>query len=487
MHILSIIRIIGILIMCFSGTMLIPAFVALIYGDGGGKAFMQAFALSLTVGMLLWWPCHHHKQELRSRDGFLIVVAFWFVLGGLATLPLLLFDAPHLTVASAVFEAFSGLTTTGATVMTGLDNLPKAILFYRQFLQWLGGMGIIVLAIAIIPLLGIGGMQLYRAEMSGPMKDQKIQPRIAETAKALWFVYFFLTMSCALAYWLAGMTPFDALTHSFSTVSIGGFSTHDASIGYFNSSAINFITVIFLWISACNFALHFRAFSTLGRENILKIYTKDPEFRFFMSIQILLIVACTLVMISHQYFDSSWQDFEQVVFQAVSISTTTGYTTSNFAEWPSFVPMLLIIASFIGGCAGSVGGGLRVARILVLYLQGARELKRFVHPNLVYPIKWGKNVLDERVIGSIWAFFSAYLLVFTICLLSVIACGVEPFDAFNAVLASINNLGPGLGSVSSNMTAMPDSAKWVLTIAMVCGRLEIFTLLALFTPAFWKA
>ena len=245
MHILSIIRIIGILIMCFSGTMLIPAFVALIYGDGGGKAFMQAFALSLTVGMLLWWPCHHHKQELRSRDGFLIVVAFWFVLGGLATLPLLLFDSPHLTVASAVFEAFSGLTTTGATVMTGLDNLPKAILFYRQFLQWLGGMGIIVLAIAIIPLLGIGGMQLYRAEMSGPMKDQKIQPRIAETAKALWFVYFFLTMSCTLAYWLAGMTPFDALTHSFSTVSIGGFSTHDASIGYFNSSAINFITVIF--------------------------------------------------------------------------------------------------------------------------------------------------------------------------------------------------------------------------------------------------
>ena len=430
--------------MCFSGTMLIPAFVALIYGDGGGKAFMQAFALSLTVGMLLWWPCHHHKQELRSRDGFLIVVAFWFVLGGLATLPLLLFDSPHLTVASAVFEAFSGLTTTGATVMTGLDNLPKAILFYRQFLQWLGGMGIIVLAIAIIPLLGIGGMQLYRAEMSGPMKDQKIQPRIAETAKALWFVYFFLTMSCALAYWLAGMTPFDAITHSFSTVSIGGFSTHDASIGYFNSSAINFITVIFLWISVCNFALHFRAFSTLGRENILKIYT------------------------------------------AVSISTTTGYTTSNFAEWPSFVPMLLIIASFIGGCAGSVGGGLRVARILVLYLQGARELKRFVHPNLVYPIKWGKNVLDERVIGSIWAFFSAYLLVFTICLLSVIACGVAPFDAFNAVLASINNLGPGLGSVSSNMTAMPDSAKWILTIAMVCGRLEIFTLLALFTPAFWK-
>lgn len=487
MHILSIIRIIGILVSCFSGTMLIPAFVALIYGDGGGKAFMQAFALSLTVGALLWWSCHHHKQELRSRDGFLIVVAFWFVLGGLATLPLLLFDAPHLTVASAVFEAFSGLTTTGATVMTGLDNLPKAILFYRQFLQWLGGMGIIVLAIAIIPLLGIGGMQLYRAEMSGPMKEQKIRPRIAETAKVLWVIYLSLTLSCALAYWLGGMDPFDALTHSFSTVSIGGFSTHDASMGYFNSPLINGITVLFLMISACNFGLHFRAFSTIGRENFLKIYLRDPEFRFFISVQVLLVVVCTLVMWRHSYFTSSWRDFEQVLFQAVSISTTTGYTTSDFTAWPSFVPVLLILASFMGGCAGSVGGGLRVARVLVLYLQGKRELKRVVHPNLVYPIKWGKNVLDERVIGGIWAFFSAYLLVFLICLLGVVACGVEPFNAFNAVLASLNNLGPALGSVSSNMTAIPDSAKWILTIAMVCGRLEIFTLLALFTPAFWKA
>lgn len=487
MHILSIIRIIGILVMCFSGTMLIPALVALIYGDGGGKAFMQAFMLSLTAGTLLWWPCHHHKQELRSRDGFLIVVAFWFVLGGLATLPLLLFDAPHLTVASAVFEAFSGLTTTGATVMTGLDNLPKAILFYRQFLQWLGGMGIIVLAIAIIPLLGIGGMQLYRAEMSGPMKEQKIRPRITETAKVLWMIYLSLTLSCALAYWLAGMSVFDAITHSFSTVSIGGFSTHDASIGYFNSPLINGITVLFLLVSACNFGLHFRAFSTIGRENFFKIYLRDPEFRFFISIQLILVVVCTSVMWGYSYFKTSWQDFEQVLFQAVSISTTTGYTTSDFAAWPSFVPVLLISASFMGGCAGSVGGGLRVARVLVLYLQGKRELKRVVHPNLVYPIKWGKNVLDERVIGSIWAFFSAYILVFLICLLGVIACGVEPFNAFNAVLASINNLGPGLGAVSSNMIAIPDSAKWILTIAMVCGRLEIFTLLALFTPAFWRS
>lgn len=472
--------------MCFSITMLAPAFVALWYADGGGKAFMQSFAISLSAGAMLWWLCRHHKEELRSREGFLIVVSFWVVLGSLATLPFVLFEYPKLSVSSAFFEAFSGLTTTGATTIVGLDQLPKAILFYRQLLQWLGGMGIIVLAIAIIPLLGIGGMQLYRAEMSGPMKEQKMRPRIAETAKILWFIYAFLTALCAFFYWLAGMSAFDALTHSFSTVSIGGFSTHDESIGYFNSSAINLITVVFLLISACNFALHFRAFSEMGKGNFFKIYLRDPEFRFFISIQLGLIIICSLALLGENYFSGNWKNIEHVIFQAVSISTTTGYTTDNFTQWPSFVPMLLIMASFVGGCAGSVGGGLRVARILVLYLQGKRELKRFVHPNLVYPIKWGNQILDERIIGSIWAFFSAYSLVFIVCLLAVIACGVSPFDGFNAVLACLNNLGVALGAVNSNVTSMPDSAKWVLTFAMVCGRLEIFTLLVLFSPAFWR-
>lgn len=486
MHIFTIIRIVGILVMCFSFTMLAPAFVALMYDDGAGTAFIQSFVISLTVGTSLWWSCHLHKEELRSREGFLIVVSFWVVLGSLAALPFMLFDEPDLTPASAFFEAFSGLTTTGATTITGLDNLPKAILFYRQFLQWLGGMGIIVLAIAIIPLLGIGGMQLYRAEMSGPMKEQKMQPRIAETAKTLWFIYASLTALCALSYYWAGMSGFDAISHSFSTVSIGGFSTHDASMGYFNSPTINMITVVFLLISACNFALHFRAFSEIRGGNFLRIYLRDPEFRFFIRIQIVLIALCTFALVSHQSSEHWWTSMEQAVFQAVSISTTTGYTTADFAHWPSFIPMLLIIASFIGGCAGSVGGGLRVARVLVLYLQGLRELKLFVHPNLVYPIKWGNSILDNRVISSIWSFFSAYALLFVICLLSVIACGLEPFDAFNAVLACLNNLGPGMGIVSNNFVEVPDSAKWILTGAMVCGRLEIFTLLALFSPAFWR-
>lgn len=486
MHLLSILRIIGILVMCFSTTMLIPALVALIYGDGGGKSFIQAFAINAVAGFLLWWFCRRHKEELRSREGFLIVVAFWVVLGSLAALPFMLFEKPDLTLSSAFFEAFSGLTTTGATTIIGLDLLPKSILFYRQFLQWLGGMGIIVLAIAIVPLLGIGGMSLYRAEMSGPMKDQKMRPRIAETAKALWFIYTSLTALCALAYYWAGMTPFDAISHSFSTVSIGGFSTHDASMGYFDNSWINYITMLFLLISACNFGLHFRAFSAIGKGSVLKIYRRDPEFRFFILIQFSIILVCFLILWGYQYFSSVSENLEQAAFQAISIATTAGYTTTNFDQWPSFLPMLLIIGSFVGGCAGSTGGGMKAVRILVLYLQGKRELHRAVHPNLVYPIKLGKHILPEGVIQGIWAFFSAYVLIFVVCLLGVIACGVEPFEAFNAVIACLNNLGPALGSVNSNIVSIPDNAKWILTVAMVSGRLEIFSLLVLFSPAFWR-
>ncbi|ANU81739.1 potassium transporter [Aggregatibacter actinomycetemcomitans] len=487
MHFLSILRIVGILVMCFSCTMLLPAFVALLYGDGGGKAFIQSFVMSAIAGVILWWACHHHKEELRSREGFLIVVAFWVVMGSLGAIPFMLFEDPDLTVSSAFFESFSGLTTTGATTIVGLDNLPKAILFYRQLLQWLGGMGIIVLAVAIIPLFGIGGMSLYRAEISGPLKENKMRPRITETAKTLWIIYASLTLLCAFSYWLAGMSPFDAISHSFSTVSIGGFSTHDRSMAYFASSTVNIITVVFLLISACNYVLHFNAFSQLGKRNIFLSYFRDPEFRFFMLIQFSLVLICFAMLLANHHFDETFQNLEQALFQSVSISTTAGYTTSSFEQWPLFLPILLLFASCIGGCAGSTGGGLKVVRVLVLYLQAKRELKRLIHPNLVYPIKLGKRVLDERVIQSIWAFFSAYLLVFVICLLGVISCGVETFDAFNAVIACLNNVGPALGAVSSNFVGIPDSAKWILTLAMVCGRLEIFSLLVLFTPAFWKS
>lgn len=491
MQFFSIMRIVGILVMSFSFTMLLPACVALIYGDGGGKAFLEAFSLNFTVGALLWWLCRKQKQELRSREGFLIVVLFWVVLGTLGAVPFILLENPDLNFSESIFESFSGLTTTGATVITGLDSLPKAILFYRQFLQWLGGMGIIVLAIAIVPLIGLG--KLYRAEMPGPLKDQKMRPRIAETAKILWQIYFTLTISCTLAYWLAGMELFDALCHSFATISIGGFSTHDASIGYFNNSAINYITVFFLLISACNFALHFALFDQLTDKHnkqksavFKKLYWRDYEFRSFMLIQISLFLVCFAVLSVYGYFRDPQTTLDQALFQSVSISTTAGFTTNDFSLWPSFLPMLLVLASFIGGCAGSTGGGLKVIRVLLLYLQAKREIHRFVHPNATKPIKLGKHVFSDRVEEGIWAFFSAYVFVLILCWLATIACGMGAFDALNAVVASLNNLGPAAGSVSSNFVHVPDSAKWVLTFAMVCGRLEVFTLLVILSPVFWR-
>ncbi|MCJ2378439.1 TrkH family potassium uptake protein [Vibrio sp. ZSDZ34] len=485
MQIRSIIRIVGLLLALFSVSMLAPALVALLYRDGAGVPFVTTFFVLLLCGGFFWFPNRKHKHELKARDGFLIVVLFWTVIGSAGALPFLLSDNPNVSITDAFFESFSALTTTGATVIVGLDHLPKAILFYRQFLQWFGGMGIIVLAVAILPVLGIGGMQLYRAEIPGPVKDSKMTPRIAETAKALWYIYLSLTILCAVAFWLAGMTPFDAISHSFSTIAIGGFSTHDASMGYFNSHAINMITVVFLLISACNYSLHFAAFASGGVHP--KYYWKDPEFRAFVFIQAVLFVVCFLLLLNHQSYDSIYDTFDQALFQTVSISTTAGFTTTGFSEWPLFLPVLLLFSSFVGGCAGSTGGGMKVIRILLLSLQGAREMKRLIHPRAVYTIKVGGSALPQRVVDAVWGFFSAYALVFVVCMLALIATGLDELSAFSAVAATLNNLGPGLGEVSLHFGDINDKAKWVLIVSMLFGRLEIFTLLILLTPSFWRS
>ncbi|CCN69361.1 TrkH family potassium uptake protein [Vibrio nigripulchritudo] len=481
----SIIRIVGLLLALFSVSMLAPAFVALIYRDGAGVPFVTTFFVLLIAGGFFWFPNRHHRHELKARDGFLIVVLFWTVIGSAGALPFLISDTPDISVTDAFFESFSALTTTGATVLVGLDDLPKAILFYRQLLQWFGGMGIIVLAVAILPVLGIGGMQLYRAEIPGPVKDSKMTPRIAETAKALWYIYLSLTIACAAAFWLAGMSLFDAISHSFSTIAIGGFSTHDASIGYFDSTAINMITVVFLLISACNYSLHFAAFASGGVHP--KYYWKDPEFRAFFFIQGILFLVCFLLLLKHHSYNSVFDAFDQALFQTVSISTTAGFTTTGFSEWPLFLPVLLLFSSFIGGCAGSTGGGMKVIRILLLTLQGARELKRLVHPRAVYTIKVGRTALSQRVVDAVWGFFSAYALVFVVCMLALIATGMDELSAFSAVAATLNNLGPGLGDVALHFGDINDTAKWVLVVSMLFGRLEIFTLLILLTPTFWRS
>ncbi|GAM54854.1 potassium uptake protein trkH [Vibrio ishigakensis] len=481
----SIIRIVGLLLALFSVTMLAPAGVALIYRDGAGVPFVVTFIILLICGFACWFPNRKSKRELKARDGFLIVVLFWTVLGSAGALPFLVGGGPNISVADAFFESFSALTTTGATVIVGLDELPKAILFYRQFLQWFGGMGIIVLAVAILPVLGIGGMQLYRAEIPGPVKDSKMTPRIAETAKALWYIYLSLTIACAVAFWIAGMSFFDAISHSFSTIAIGGFSTHDASMAYFDSYAVNMITVVFLLISACNYSLHFAAFASGGVHP--KYYLRDPEFRAFITIQFVLFMVCFLVLLNHHSYASYYEAFDQALFQSVSISTTAGFTTTGFAEWPLFLPVLLLFSSFIGGCAGSTGGGMKVIRILLLTLQGLRELKRLVHPRAVFTIKVGNKALSSNVIDAVWGFFSAYALVFVLCMLALIATGMDELTAFSAVASTLNNLGPGLGDIALHYGDISDSAKWILIISMLFGRLEVFTLLILFTPAFWRS
>ncbi|MGD8644855.1 MAG: TrkH family potassium uptake protein [Chromatiales bacterium] len=475
-------RILGLLLMLFSLAMLPPALIAWLYQEDSVIAFLDGFGIILVAGFLLWLPVRRVSKDLRLRDGFVVVVMFWGVLGVVGALPLLLSDQPDIGVTDAIFESVSGLTTTGATVITGLDTLPRSILFYRQQLQWMGGMGIIVLAVAILPMLGVGGMQLYRAETPGPVKDTKLTPRITETAKALWYIYLGLTTLCALAYWAAGMSLFDAVAHSFSTVAIGGFSTHDASMGYFDSPLIEAVAVVFMLLSGANFALHFTAWRGLS----LAPYAADAEFKTYLTILGVVAVVTTGYLYAVSYFSDLGSALHHGVFQAVSIGTTTGFTTSEYHNWPGFLPVLLLFVSFIGGCAGSTGGGMKVIRFLLLYKQGLRELKQLVHPNAYITVKIGRSPLPERVIEAVWGFFAAYVAVFVIMQLLLMATGLDQVTAFSAVAATLNNLGPGLGEVGLNYAGLNDFSKWVLCFAMVLGRLEIFTLVILLTPAFWR-
>ena len=350
-------RILGLLLMLFSLSMLPPALVGLLYDEQAVIAFIDGFALILVTGLVLWLPVRRVSKDLRLRDGFIVVVMFWGVLGVVGALPLFLSHQPDIGVTDAVFESISGLTTTGATVLSGLDDLPRSILFYRQQLQWMGGMGIIVLAVAILPMLGVGGMQLYRAETPGPVKDTKLTPRITETAKALWYIYLGLTTACALAYWGAGMNLFDAVSHSFSTVAIGGFSTHDASMGYFNSPLIEAVAVVFMLLAGANFGLHFAAWRSLS----LGPYAADAEFKTYLGILGVVAIITTSYLYLVSYFSGLGSALHHGIFQTVSIGTTTGFTTSEYHNWPGFLPVLLLFLSFIGGCAGSTGGGMKVA------------------------------------------------------------------------------------------------------------------------------
>lgn len=479
MHNKLIFKILGLLLMIFSLTLIPPIIVAYIYDNGGLKEFSLSLIFLLFTGLMMWYPTRKNKRELKIRDGFLIVVMFWTVLGFVGAIPLY-FVTNSFT--NAVFESFSALTTTGATVITGLDNMPHSILWYRQQLQWLGGMGIIVLAVAILPMLGIGGMQLYRAESPGPVKDSKLAPRISETAKALWYIYLGLTVSCAVSYWFAGMDWFDAISHSFSTVAIGGFSTHDDNIGYFKSLEIEIVAMVFMFLAGINFALHFTAF----RNKSTSPYRFDPEVKIYTGLLVFAIIITTLYLTINSVYPTWQENLRHGAFQTISLATTTGFSSVDYSIWPAFIPVLLLFMSFIGGCAGSTAGGMKVIRIILLAKQGSREIIRLLHPNAIIPVKLHGKVVPDRVITAVWGFFSLYIVSFMSIMLILMVLGLDQVTAFSAVAATINNLGPGLGEVANNFQNVSDPVKWVLTFTMLLGRLEIFTLLVLFTAAFWR-
>ena len=474
-------RILGTLLMLFSFAQIFPGFLAYFFEE---RDFVYNFIVTgfvtFLIGCFLFFLASEKNGDLRTKDGFIITIFFWTVLGFFGSIPFYLAELEGVSYIDSLFESISGLTTTGATVLVGLDDMPKSLLFYRQLLQWLGGMGIIVLAVAVLPLLGVGGMQLYKAETPGPLKDSKLTPRITETAKALWFVYLSMTISCSILYKYFGMSWFDAVCHAFSTISIGGFSTHDDSFAFFSNSDLRWTAIIFMVISGINFALHYLAWT----KKRLFHYFYDSEVKLYLS----LLTSTALITYLTLYFSENIYDEMVVdsVFQAVSIGTTTGFLTSNYSNWPLFVPIMLLIAAFIGACAGSTGGGIKVIRALILIRQGSSEITKLIHPNAVVTIKFGKKSLDPRVSESVWGFFAVYVATFLIILMFLLSQSNDFLTAFSAVGATLNNLGPGLGAVSENYKEITDGSKLALCIAMLLGRLEIFTLLLLFTPAFWR-
>lgn len=478
----SIFRIFGLLLMLLSTSFIVPIMVEQWYQDGSIWSFHCSFALTFSVGFLFWFIFRNHHRNLRTQDGFLVVVLFWFIAGLVGALPFYFSHYLGLSITDALFESVSGITTTGSTILTELDYLPHAILYYRQQLEFLGGIGIIILAVAIMPTFNIGGMQLFRTEITGPIKDNKMMPRVTQTAKAIWFIYVLMTVLCALGYWLAGMSLFDAVGHSFSTVSTGGFSTHNASLNFYPNPYIKIIAIVFMFLGAVNFGLHYLVF----KRKSLHVYFQDPEFKAFVKIIFSAVILIWVALIFYTHKLDASHSFLDTLFQAVSFMTTSGYTSIDVSSWPPFVPLLLLFLAILGGCAGSTASGLKMIRVLLLQKQGTREIKRIIHPHGQYVVKLGDKALSPTVIEAIWGFFVIYCVTFAVLLLLLMNGEQDFLTVYSALVASISNTGTGLGEVAHNFAGLSDYSKWILTLAMIVGRLEILTLLVLFTPMFWR-
>ena len=475
MNLKSIVNLFSILVLFFSLSYIFPIIISLIFDDGATELFIYTLLGVGLIGLVGLLATRKVDNELSQKDGFVIIVLFWVVLCFAGSIP---FYLSGMNAIDSIFESMSGITTTGATVISNLDTLPESLLFYRQLLQWMGGMGLIVLAIAVMPLLGIGGGQIYKTEIPGAMGEQKLTPRIKETAQVLWLIYLGLTVLCAILYYLGGMGSFDAVSHAMSTVAIGGFSTHNDSIGHFNSIAIETICIAFMLLSAFSFTLHYFA---VFKKKPLK-YFYDPEIRFFMSILAIIFIICAMISNISNY----GPNLRELAFHSVSMLTTTGFSISNSSEWPFSISFILLIGAFIGACAGSVGGGVKSWRVLIMINHAHKNLMRIIHPNSVISLKIGTKNVNDEVATSVWGFFSIYIISFIILLLFVLITGVDFESAFSAVGACHNNLAPGLGIVSEKYANINSASKGILAFAMLLGRLEIFTLLVILTPMFWS-
>jgi trk system potassium uptake protein TrkH len=480
----TVIHALGLMLVVFSLAYLMPILASWVYGDQTMMDFVLAMIWTFGIGVMMWLLSHRHRGELSIRHGYLLVAAMWLAMPAVATLPLLL-AIDSLSFTDAYFETMSGLTTTGATVLTGLEYLPPAINIWRHELNWLGGMGIIVLAVAILPLLGVGGRQLFKAETPGPMKNSALTPRITETARNLWLVYLGITIACILSLKVAGMNWLDAICHAFAAMGLGGFSTYDANVGHFDSPVIEAVLIVFMLIAAMNFATHFMVW----RGKSFKPYWHDTEGLATLGVTLASCVGIGAFLYSQGTYPSFWTALRHASFNLVSVATDCGFSSVDFNRWPMFAPIWMLFLSCVVASSGSTGGGIKMVRTMVLFKQAGRELHKLVHPAAVNPMKIGGAVIENNVVFAVLGFVSLYFMSVAALTFALLISGLDFISAFSAIIACINNAGPGLGVVgpASNFGVLNNFQTWVCTAAMLIGRLEIFTVLILFTPQFWRS
>ncbi|MEF2144517.1 MAG: TrkH family potassium uptake protein [Desulfovibrionaceae bacterium] len=483
MRLKYVLHVIGALVFCVGLTMAWPLAFSLYYRDSGVFPLLFSMIVTVSVGLavFLFFRDRNAERGMSHREGMAIVGIGWFAAGIFGALPFWFSGIFEFSVVDCVFESLSGFTTTGSSVLVDIEGVPKGILFWRSLTHWLGGMGIIVLSLAILPFLGVGGMQLYKAEVPGPVPD-KLKPRIKDTAILLWQVYLLFSAVETVLLMLGGMDLFDALCHTFGTMATGGFSTRNASVKAFDSAYIDWVITVFMLIAGINFSLHFLALKGRIRDVI-----KDSEMRFFLGMFLLFTIIIT-ISVYHEDFGDMEASVRYSAFQVASILTTTGYATADYELWPSLCQALLLFCMFVGGCAGSTGGGMKVMRIQLLIKHSYKELIQLIHPRSVKQVKVSGKAIPSGVLSGVWAFFVLWLMLFVLSAFVIAGTGVDLVSSFSAALACIGNIGPGVGVVgpTDNYATLPDLAKWVLVLCMLLGRLEIYTIVILFVPEFWR-